>query len=77
VASLGSDVERYRAAFDDYTDQHGEFPDEHQLATWLFEEHGITGRTGAMLGPGYLRLYLPGFKSSWHVDQAVPVDVPQ
>ncbi|SEL15290.1 DUF2637 domain-containing protein [Streptacidiphilus jiangxiensis] len=77
VASLGSAVERYRAAFDDYTDRHGEFPDQNQLAQWLFEEHGITGRTGAMLNPDYLRLYLAGFQASWHVDQAVPVDVSQ
>jgi hypothetical protein len=67
--SPGSAIDRYRAAFVDYTQRHGEFPDGEQLAKWLFEQYGVTGRTGGPLTPGHLRRYLPGFKEHWEAEQ--------
>ncbi|WP_198035066.1 hypothetical protein [Streptacidiphilus rugosus] len=51
-------MDRYRVAFVDYTEQHGAFPDGDQLAKWLFEQHGVGGRSGEVLSSGHLRRYL-------------------
>ncbi len=69
----GTAVDRYRAAFVDYTRHHGAFPDGDQLATWLFEQHGITGRSGDTLSAGHLRRYLPGFREEWEAHQRAAV----
>ncbi|MEY9878180.1 hypothetical protein ABH931_007707 [Streptacidiphilus sp. MAP12-33] len=61
-------VDQYRLAFNDYTHHHGAFPDGDQLAQWLFEQHGITGRSGEALSSGHLRRYLPRFKTAWDAD---------
>ncbi len=58
MARRGSAVDRYRVAFVDYTEQHGAFPDGDQLAKWLFEQHGVGGRSGEVLSSGHLRRYL-------------------
>ncbi|WP_042422246.1 DUF2637 domain-containing protein [Streptacidiphilus anmyonensis] len=75
--SQGSAVDQYRLAFNDYTQRHGAFPDGEQLAKWLFEQYGITGRSGEALSPGHLRRYLPRFKSAWDADQEALLNTPQ
>ncbi|WP_063774348.1 DUF2637 domain-containing protein [Streptacidiphilus rugosus] len=77
ISRQGSAVDRYRAAFVDYTEQHGTFPDGDQLAKWLFEQHGVGGRTGEALSSGHLRRYLPGFKEAWdaeHTARSLPLN---
>ncbi|WP_042370568.1 DUF2637 domain-containing protein [Streptacidiphilus neutrinimicus] len=65
----GSAVDRFRMGFLDYTQRHGTFPDGDQLSKWLFDEHGVAGRSGDPLSAGHLRRYLPGFKESWEANQ--------
>jgi hypothetical protein len=73
----GTAVDRYRTAFVDYTQRHGAFPDGDQLAKWLFEHYGITGRSGDTLSSGHLRRYLPAFREQWEVEQQASVSTPQ
>jgi hypothetical protein len=69
-------VDRYRAAFVDYTERHGSFPDAEQLAAWLFERYGYTGRSGEALSPRHLRRYLPGFQEEWEAGRSTAVVEP-
>ncbi|WP_165845728.1 DUF2637 domain-containing protein [Streptacidiphilus pinicola] len=75
LPAQGTALDRYRAAFMDYTHHHGDHPDADQLAKWLFEQYGVTGRTGEALSSGHLRRHLPGLKEDWQAAQAAaPVE---
>lgn len=68
-------ADRYYQAFCDYCTKYEAYPDGEQLAQWLHEEAGISGRSGSALSAAGLRRYLPNFRERWQHERegsAVP-----
>jgi uncharacterized protein DUF2637 len=66
-----SHADAYFAAYRQYAQEQGLFPNARQLARFLHERFGVTGSDGTLLSEQYLREYLRGFRERYNAEMGM------